>query len=527
MHTCKDSRAEAQPVKGEDLAESFSLSINDQRFSIHLIADGHGGRKAAEHVIVNFKPTLASRLAALGRDYYPEGIRKALCLTFLSLEKTWRALPDHDSSGTTLTCLLISSHQEGSLLTVANVGDSESFLDTGISILELTRPHNLEMNPKERERLASRPGYSVAPLAPDLKGPAIRGQAGVGPSRVWLEGSPFGLCVSRSIGDEDVGDGILAFPHLSQVVLPANRASRVILASDGLWDLSTFSSAAKAGRKAMSSPAAAIINSHFRFMDDTTVLMVDLLPKGVGSFVEWIKSPGVKAACTRNQDQGCMSCFQPVMEMNEPDCCEFQPGSLGHLSYLACLDSYTVYPEIRSEVNLMAMDVEDIAIHGGQISAIAPEPPNLSPILSPSTSTARSGTLRFSMQSISRIVTGRRSNELVRADSNVEDRSASTRLQLSFSAKGRRKSFRLPGALLDSHSKSSRLGSAALPLQFSPVDQANALLETKWSIRSGQVTPAGSQMIEGRPSTGNMVIGGPSRGSSPPPELPSPSLTPS
>ena len=36
---------------------------------------------------------------------------------------------------------------------------------------------------------------------------------GVGPLRIW----PGGLCLSRAIGDFDVGDAVIPFPHVMQV----------------------------------------------------------------------------------------------------------------------------------------------------------------------------------------------------------------------------------------------------------------------------------------------------------------------
>jgi hypothetical protein len=36
---------------------------------------------------------------------------------------------------------------------------------------------------------------------------------GVGPLRIW----PGGLCLSRAIGDFDVGDSVIPFPHVTQV----------------------------------------------------------------------------------------------------------------------------------------------------------------------------------------------------------------------------------------------------------------------------------------------------------------------
>lgn len=35
---------------------------------------------------------------------------------------------------------------------------------------------------------------------------------GVGPLRIW----PGGLCLSRAVGDFDVGDSVIPFPHVTQ-----------------------------------------------------------------------------------------------------------------------------------------------------------------------------------------------------------------------------------------------------------------------------------------------------------------------
>lgn len=43
-------------------------------------------------------------------------------------------------------------------------------------------------------------------------GPATRVDRGVGPLRIW----PGGLCLSRAIGDFDVGDSVIPFPHVMQ-----------------------------------------------------------------------------------------------------------------------------------------------------------------------------------------------------------------------------------------------------------------------------------------------------------------------
>lgn len=74
-------------------------------------------------------------------------------------------------------------------------------------------------------------GAEIAPLSQAMDGPAPVGTLGLGPLRIW----PGGLCVSRSIGDKDVGPNIIATPHVRQVLVP-EWGCRLIMASDGVWD---------------------------------------------------------------------------------------------------------------------------------------------------------------------------------------------------------------------------------------------------------------------------------------------------
>ncbi|GFP85377.1 probable protein phosphatase 2c 15 [Phtheirospermum japonicum] len=87
------------------------------------------------------------------------------------------------TSGTTATFVIV----DGWTVTVASVGDSRCILDSaqggGVSIL--TVDHRLEENEEEL----------------------------VGPLRCW----PGGLCLSRSIGDMDVGEFIVPIPYVKQV----------------------------------------------------------------------------------------------------------------------------------------------------------------------------------------------------------------------------------------------------------------------------------------------------------------------
>lgn len=93
----------------------------------------------------------------------------------------------------------------------------------------------LQVNKSEQNRLRQS-GAQLAPLGFHLQGPAKPQEMGVGPLRMW----PGGLCVSRSIGDLDAGPLIVPLPHVRQVLVTRHRALRLIMASDGLWDLVSF-----------------------------------------------------------------------------------------------------------------------------------------------------------------------------------------------------------------------------------------------------------------------------------------------
>ncbi|GJN41016.1 hypothetical protein PR202_gn00336 [Eleusine coracana subsp. coracana] len=105
----------------------------------------------------------------------------------------------------------------------------------------------------------------------------IAGGAGIGPLRCW----PGGLCLSRSIGDVDVGEFIVPVPHVKQVKL-SNAGGRLVIASDGVWDALRFQEALNYTRGL---PAEAAANRIVKesvtskgLRDDTTCIVVDILP---------------------------------------------------------------------------------------------------------------------------------------------------------------------------------------------------------------------------------------------------------
>ncbi|KAG6389923.1 hypothetical protein SASPL_151398 [Salvia splendens] len=178
------------------------------------------------------------------------------------------------TSGTTATFVII----DGWTVTVASVGDSRCVLDAqgggGVSIL--TVDHRLEENAEElvpflrvRERVTAS-GGEVGRLS-------IFGGTEIGPLRCW----PGGLCLSRSIGDMDVGEFIVPIPYVKQVKL-SSKGGRLIIASDGVWDALSSEMAAKSCHGLPAELAARlVVKETLRargLKDDTTCIVVDIIP---------------------------------------------------------------------------------------------------------------------------------------------------------------------------------------------------------------------------------------------------------
>ncbi|GAQ85788.1 Putative protein phosphatase 2C family protein [Klebsormidium nitens] len=254
-----------QVKKGEDLVlveEAFKLGGRD--VSCFCLFDGHNGLGAAE--------LARERLLEMVQQHCPGGATQADFLNQLpramaqAFEQCDASLPQGEASGTTATVVVI----DGWTVTVGGVGDSRAILDSqNGGIVPLTVDHRLETSIEEVKRVESE-GCSVGRLR-------TRDGIQVGPLRCW----PGGLCVTRSIGDRDVGPSIIAVPHVRQVEVP-RCGGRIIIASDGLWDAIGNDKAAQTCRGKPAQEAArhlvkkAIESKGLR--DDITCLVVDLFP---------------------------------------------------------------------------------------------------------------------------------------------------------------------------------------------------------------------------------------------------------
>lgn len=95
-------------------------------------------------------------------------------------------------------------------------------------------------------------------------------------------------CVTRSIGDWDGARAMIPQPDVARFDVAPDQHSRVVIASDGVWDLLTAADAAALARKAKTPKAAALrivelanersLRRFERLKDDTTCVVVDLNP---------------------------------------------------------------------------------------------------------------------------------------------------------------------------------------------------------------------------------------------------------
>ncbi|GAU14791.1 hypothetical protein TSUD_50030 [Trifolium subterraneum] len=260
----------AQSKKGEDY---FLVKTDCQRvpgnsstaFSVFAIFDGHNGNAAAVFTKENLlNHVLCALPRGLGRDEWLQALPRALVAGFVKTDKEFQSRGE--TSGTTATFVIVDRWT----VTVASVGDSRCILDTqGGAVTTLTVDHRLEENIEERERVTAS-GGEVGRLS-------IVGGAEIGPLRCW----PGGLCLSRSIGDMDVGEFIVPIPYVKQVKL-SKAGGRLIVASDGIWDAVSSEMAAKSCRGLPAELAAMqVVKEALRtrgLKDDTTCIVVDIIP---------------------------------------------------------------------------------------------------------------------------------------------------------------------------------------------------------------------------------------------------------
>ncbi|XP_024972629.1 probable protein phosphatase 2C 12 [Cynara cardunculus var. scolymus] len=259
-----------QSKKGEDFTLIKSecqrvLGDGVTTYSVFGVLDGHNGSAAAIYTKENLLNNVLGAIPPdLNRDEWIAVLPRALVAGFVKTDKDFQE--KGQLSGTTVTFVII----EGFVVTVASVGDSRCILESVDGSLHyLSADHRFEDNEEETERVTAS-GGEVGRLN-------TGGGTQIGPLRCW----PGGLCLSRSIGDLDVGEFIVPVPYVKQVKL-SSAGGRLIIASDGVWDALSAEAALDCCRGMPPDAAAAqVVKEAVQpkgLRDDTTCMVVDILP---------------------------------------------------------------------------------------------------------------------------------------------------------------------------------------------------------------------------------------------------------
>ncbi|BFG18421.1 hypothetical protein CerSpe_046950 [Prunus speciosa] len=260
----------SQSKKGEDFTlvkTECQRVVGDgvSTYSVFGLFDGHNGSAAAIYSKENLlNNVLAAMPSDLNRDEWVAALPRAFVAGFVKTDKEFQERAQ--TSGTTVTFVII----EGWVISVASVGDSRCILEPAEGgVYYLSADHRLEINEEERLRITAS-GGEVGRLN-------TGGGAEIGPLRCW----PGGLCLSRSIGDMDVGEFIVPVPYVKQMKL-SSAGGRLIISSDGVWDALSAETALDCCRgMAPDAAAAQIVKDavgHKGLRDDTTCIVIDILP---------------------------------------------------------------------------------------------------------------------------------------------------------------------------------------------------------------------------------------------------------
>lgn len=260
----------SQSKKGEDytfIKTECQRALGDgvATYSVFALFDGHNGSAAALYSKENLLNNVLNAIPPeLNSDEWISALPRALVAGFVKTDKDFQERAH--TSGTTVTFVII----EGWVLTVASVGDSRGVLESAEGSLHyLSADHRLDCNEEERDRITSS-GGEVGRLN-------TGGGTEIGPLRCW----PGGLCLSRSIGDMDVGEFIVPVPYVKQIKL-STAGGRLIISSDGVWDaLSAEEAFACCRGMPADFSASQIVKEAVQvrgLRDDTTCIVVDIRP---------------------------------------------------------------------------------------------------------------------------------------------------------------------------------------------------------------------------------------------------------
>jgi len=217
--------------------------------------DGHAGGRCSK-AISQLLPGLVAKEPDLDTN-----MSSAIQKGFAKTNQEWLKRADRYNMNDGSTC--ITAFVRGSLLIVANVGDSRAVLGCDGKALAMSRDHKPN-RPEERRRIAAAGGHVVVSLG-------VHRVNGV-------------LAVSRAFGDKNMRPAIKADPELKEKMLEPGD-NFLILGTDGLWDMVTNQEAVNVVARGLDdlgpqgcAEMLTTISIRRGSMDNTSAMVVDLRP---------------------------------------------------------------------------------------------------------------------------------------------------------------------------------------------------------------------------------------------------------
>jgi len=210
-------------LKGADKSKRYQMEDTNvsafpfcdcKDLALFCVFDGHAGRECADELTKIFPKILFHYWNKYNKDRKCTDLSQVFTETYKEVDELLKKFEDE---GSTATTIVIWRTPDGKrYFQCANLGDSAAFLYKEGKAIAVTLDHKLSV-PSERKRIEDS-GTVLEPTQTRLNG----------------------LAVSRAFGDhfaKSVEPGIISVPHIYKATEISPKATRIIVASDGLWDV--------------------------------------------------------------------------------------------------------------------------------------------------------------------------------------------------------------------------------------------------------------------------------------------------
>jgi protein phosphatase 1L len=210
-------------LKGTDKSQRYQMEDTNvsafpfcdcKDLALFCVFDGHAGRKVADELTTVFPKILFQYWNKYNKDRKCTDLSQIFTETYREVDEQLKKFEDE---GSTATTIVIWRTPDGKrYFQCANLGDSAAFLYREGKAIALTLDHKLTVQ-SERKRIEET-GTVLEPKKTRLNG----------------------LAVTRAFGDhfaKTVEPGIISVPHIFKATEIIAKDTRIILASDGLWDV--------------------------------------------------------------------------------------------------------------------------------------------------------------------------------------------------------------------------------------------------------------------------------------------------